>query len=103
MSYEAFSYEAGTLSGLLTGAGGGRCRGDNGGVSATGETFLPIANLVGGGPFNLRPGRWTDDTSMALCLATSLIERGGFDAQDQMERYCNWRDRGYKDPKAQIR
>ena len=31
--------------------------------------------MVGGGPFQLQPGQWTDDTSMALCLAESLIER----------------------------
>jgi ADP-ribosyl-[dinitrogen reductase] hydrolase len=51
--------------------------------------------MVGGGPFGLRPGEWTDDTSMALCLATSLVECGGFDARDQMERYCRWADAGY--------
>lgn len=33
--------------------------------------------MVGGGPFGLEPGQWTDDTSMALCLAASLVERGG--------------------------
>jgi hypothetical protein len=32
-------------------------------------SFTPINDLVGGGPFRLRPGQWTDDTSMALCLA----------------------------------
>ena len=32
---------------------------------------------------------------MALCLATSLIESGGFDASDQMQRYLRWRDKGY--------
>ena len=53
-------------------------------------TFEPISDIVGGGPFNLKPGQWTDDTSMALCLATSLIERGGFDAGDQMDRYLRW-------------
>src|SRR4051794_8924464 len=36
-------------------------------------TFDPITDMVGGGPFNLKPGEWTDDTSMALCLAESLI------------------------------
>ena len=51
--------------------------------------------MVGGGPFNLQPGQWTDDTSMALCLATSLIERGGFDAADQMQRYVRWWREGY--------
>ena len=53
-------------------------------------SFEPIDDLVGGGPFGLEAGQWTDDTSMALCLAESLLERGGFDAQDQMERYVRW-------------
>lgn len=57
--------------------------------------FEPISDMVGGGPFNLKPGQWTDDTSMALCLATSLIERNGFDANDQMQRYCRWWHKGY--------
>jgi ADP-ribosyl-[dinitrogen reductase] hydrolase len=51
--------------------------------------------MVGGGPFRLEPGQWTDDTSIALCLATSLLECQGFDADDQMRRYCRWRDEGY--------
>jgi ADP-ribosyl-[dinitrogen reductase] hydrolase len=51
--------------------------------------------MMGGGPFQLGPGQWTDDTSMALCLATSLVERRGFDAADQMERYCAWHEHGY--------
>ncbi len=58
-------------------------------------TFQPITDMVGGGPFGLKPGQWTDDTSMALCLASSLVERGGFDARDQMERYCRWAEEGY--------
>ena len=58
-------------------------------------TFEPIDDMVGGGPFNLQPGQWTDDTSMALCLATSLIEQDGFDAADQMERYVRWWREGY--------
>jgi len=33
--------------------------------------------MVGGGPFHLEPGQWTDDTAMALCLAESLIEKMG--------------------------
>lgn len=51
--------------------------------------------MAGGGPFNLEPGQWTDDTSMALCLATSLVETGGFDPKDQMDRYCRWSKEGY--------
>lgn len=53
-------------------------------------TFAPLTDMVGGGPFGLPPGAWTDDTSVALCLAESLIERGGFDAADQMHRYVRW-------------
>lgn len=58
-------------------------------------TFQPIDDMVGGGCHNLEPGQWTDDTSMALCLATSLVECGGFDARDQMERYVRWWREGY--------
>jgi ADP-ribosyl-[dinitrogen reductase] hydrolase len=58
-------------------------------------TFKPITDLVGGGPFGLKPGQWTDDTSMALCLAESLIEKRGFDPKDQMDRYCRWWTEGY--------
>ncbi len=58
-------------------------------------TFTPIDDMVGGGPFGLRPGQWTDDTSMALCLAASLLERRGFDAADQMQRYVRWQLEGY--------
>jgi ADP-ribosylglycohydrolase len=54
----------------------------------------PIETIVGGGPFNLRPGEWTDDTAMALCLAASLIEKNAFDPIDQLERYVRWRREG---------
>lgn len=53
-------------------------------------TFTPLINMVGGGPFGLQAGQWTDDTSLALCLAESLIEKQDFDPQDQMERYLRW-------------
>lgn len=58
-------------------------------------SFKPLTDMVGGGPFHLRPGQWTDDTSMALCLATSLVECNGFNALDQMKRYCRWAETGY--------
>ena len=53
-------------------------------------SFVPVTDMVGGGPFQLDPGQWTDDTSMALCLAESLIALGTFDAKDQMHRYVRW-------------
>ncbi|MHB0856385.1 MAG: ADP-ribosylglycohydrolase family protein [Anaerolineae bacterium] len=52
-------------------------------------------DMVGSGPFHLQPGEWTDDTSMALCLAASLVECGGFDPHDQMQRYVRWWREGY--------
>jgi ADP-ribosyl-[dinitrogen reductase] hydrolase len=61
----------------------------------TRNSFAPVVDMIGGGPFSLAPGQWTDDTSMALCLAESLIQRNGFDAKDQMARYLNWWQWGY--------
>jgi ADP-ribosyl-[dinitrogen reductase] hydrolase len=58
-------------------------------------SFEPVTDMVGGGPFGLEPGQWTDDTSMALCLAESLVECGGHDPSDQMQRYLRWWREGY--------
>ena len=57
--------------------------------------FEPINDMVGGGPFSLRAGQWTDDTSMALCLAESLIECRDFCPRDQIERYVRWYREGH--------
>lgn len=46
--------------------------------------------MTGGGPFGLAPGQWTDDASMALALADSLVACGGFDARDLMDRFVAW-------------
>jgi len=58
-------------------------------------SFEPLTDMVGGGPFGLEPGEWTDDTSMALCLAASLAETGRCDPNDHMLRYLRWMDTGY--------
>lgn len=58
-------------------------------------TFAPVSDIIGGGPFRLEPGQWTDDTSMALCLAESLVTKRGFDPADQMERYIRWYRTGH--------
>ena len=59
-------------------------------------SFEPITDMVGGGVFDLEPGQWTDDTSMALCLADSLLAQGRYDSFDVMERYDRWRKDGYR-------
>ena len=58
--------------------------------------FEPISKPEAGGPFNLPLGYWTDDTSMALCLADSLIEKKGYDSYDVMDKYWLWRSEGYR-------
>jgi ADP-ribosyl-[dinitrogen reductase] hydrolase len=50
----------------------------------------PLTRLIGGGPFGLSPGQWTDDTAMALALGDSLIERGALDEKDLMQRFVRW-------------
>lgn len=59
------------------------------------DSYQPLTDIVGGGPFNLKAGQWTDDTSMALCLADSLISTASFDFIDQYERYLRWLNEGY--------
>jgi ADP-ribosyl-[dinitrogen reductase] hydrolase len=49
-----------------------------------------LTQMIGGGPFDLKPGEWTDDTAMALALAYSLLSCRGFDAADLMERFVSW-------------
>ena len=58
------------------------------------DTYQPLTTMVGGGPFDLNPGEWTDDTSMALALADSLQAHPELDPADLMTRLIAWRDRG---------
>ncbi|TXN80041.1 ADP-ribosylglycohydrolase family protein [Methylobacterium sp. WL8] len=58
------------------------------------DTYPPMTDMVGGGPFDLKAGQWTDDTSMALCLADSLIACDGVDERDLLERFCRWFEAG---------
>ncbi|MGH6846619.1 MAG: ADP-ribosylglycohydrolase family protein [Methylocella sp.] len=54
------------------------------------ETVPPLTDMIGGGPFGLKPGEWTDDTAMALCLADSLLTCAGLDQPNLMQRFCRW-------------
>lgn len=81
-------------SGSLVGLAVGDALGTTLEFSAPG-TFALIDDIVGGGPWDLAPGQWTDDTSMALCLAESLCEMQGFNPKDQMDRYVKWYREGY--------
>jgi ADP-ribosyl-[dinitrogen reductase] hydrolase len=56
--------------------------------------FAPVRDMLGGGPYDLPRGAWSDDTAMALCLGQSLVGARGFDARDQLERYARWQREG---------
>jgi ADP-ribosyl-[dinitrogen reductase] hydrolase len=45
--------------------------------------------------FHLKMGQWTDDASMGLCIADSLIIRRCYDGSDIRQRFWNWWNRGY--------
>ena len=60
----------------------------------------PQISFLGDGPWKnngvtLQPGDFTDDTSMALCLADSLLFRKSLDPHDLMLRYIKWWEEGY--------
>jgi ADP-ribosylglycohydrolase len=56
-------------------------------------SFPPVIGYRDGGPHNLKPGEWTDDTSMALALADS-IANVGWNLNDQADRYVQWWQNG---------
>jgi len=58
-------------------------------------SFTPLGDLLGGGPFELPRGAWSDKTAMALCLAESLAETGRPEAADQVARYLRWQREGH--------
>ena len=58
-------------------------------------TFEPIDDMIGGGPFDLKAGQWTDDTSMALCMADSLLAQCEMNLEDHLKRYIDWWLNGY--------
>ena len=59
-------------------------------------SFEPVSDMRGGAfGGQLKAGDWTDDTSLALCLGYSLLEKKGFDPRDQIQRYVRWREKGY--------
>ncbi|MEQ7874331.1 ADP-ribosylglycohydrolase family protein [Sphingomonas sp. ASV193] len=67
------------------------------GVTRSGQargTFAAITDLVGGGPFNLRPGQWAGDTAMALALGDGLASREPFDEAAFLERLVGWSEQG---------
>ena len=54
------------------------------------DSYPRVSDYAAGGVHGLGAGGWTDDTSMAICLAESLLARGGVDERDLLERFLRW-------------
>ena len=73
-------------------------------LGTTLEFSQPSANdklhteMIGKGPFNLPAGTFTDDTSMGLAMASSLIDREEFDPIDVMQEFWKWYQDGKYSP-----
>lgn len=57
-------------------------------------TFTPVGDLLGGGPYDLPRGAWTDDTAVALVLADGLLDSGAFDSAGFLARLRCWQQDG---------
>ena len=55
-----------------------------------GDAAPPVSDIVGGGPFELRQGEWTDAAAMALCVADSIMAHQGLDQDDLLRRFSRW-------------
>ncbi|VVT51514.1 ADP-ribosylglycohydrolase family protein [Kosakonia radicincitans] len=53
-----------------------------------------VHDMVGGGAFRLKAGEWTDDTSMALCLAETYLQRNKLEVNDFRDRLVRWYKQG---------
>lgn len=63
-----------------------------------GERYFDLSTMQFYGEsntFRLKHGQWTDDSSMGLCIADSLIIRKGYDGSDIRQRFWSWWERGY--------
>jgi ADP-ribosylglycohydrolase len=56
----------------------------------------PVTGMNGFGTFNLPLGTWSDDSSLAFCLAESLCK--GYNLKDIADRFCLWLTEGYWTP-----
>ncbi len=54
---------------------------------------FPIKGITGYGSWNQPPGTWSDDSSLAFCLAESLTK--GYNVDDMAQNFINWMQHGY--------
>ncbi|MFA6845568.1 MAG: ADP-ribosylglycohydrolase family protein [Sphaerochaetaceae bacterium] len=83
----------------------GLCIGDAIGVPAEFKSreelrVNPITGMTGFGTHYQKPGTWSDDTSLALCLLDSLSN--GLDYLDIMDKFRSWEELGMYTPYGRI-
>ncbi len=49
-----------------------------------------VTGMEGYGTYNMPPGTWTDDTSMALAIFDSIAKNNGIDPGDIMRNFVDW-------------
>ena len=54
------------------------------------DSYPRVSEYSAAGVHGLDPGGWTDDTAMAICLAESLLARGGLNERDLLARFLRW-------------
>ncbi len=59
------------------------------------DAYEPVTDYRPGGVYQIPAGYWTDDTSMALCLAETLLEHRQYDPTDFGKRLVKWVEDGY--------
>jgi ADP-ribosyl-[dinitrogen reductase] hydrolase len=93
-----FDIEVGSMEDRAVGALVGLAVGDALGTSVefmSRGNFTPVTGMRGGGVFQLKPGEWTDDTSMALALGEALLQDPAMtDPALVMNRWLNWYHHG---------
>ncbi len=61
----------------------------------------PLTEMIGHGTHGQPPGTWSDDSSLALATAASLLERG-YDPADMMARFAGWLNHGEMSPHGEV-
>lgn len=62
----------------------------------------PVTTMRGFGTHNQPAGTWSDDSSLLLCSAESLVESRGFEPADMGERFRRWEDNGHWTPHGRV-
>ncbi|MFW6252928.1 MAG: ADP-ribosylglycohydrolase family protein, partial [bacterium] len=61
----------------------------------------PVLGMRAYGTHHQPAGTWSDDSSMLLCLAASIVETG-WNLEDQMSRYAKWLTEAYMTPHGKV-